>query len=361
MKKTYLITLLTLALGAMLLHSACTKEEPGPTIDLAAIPYANLSAYNFFEGDLKNMSPTEGVLPYDLNTPLFSDYAAKARFIYLPDGQAAQYTAEDMFDYPVGTIIIKTFYYDNDFRDPSQGRRILETRLLIHKSTGWIPASYIWNEAQDAATFTILSEFMDVEWVHDDGSQRSTNYYMPNKNDCKGCHSFDGKLLPIGPRARNLNKNYDYVDGAMNQLDKWVAMGYLEGVPAMSEVAKAAVWDDPSTGDLNARARAYLDVNCAHCHSPNGPAKNSALFLDFGEEDNFNLGFCKQPIAAGKGSGGRQFTIIPGDPDGSIMPYRMNSNVIDVAMPELGRTMIHEEGVALIRDWIASFPADICE
>ncbi len=333
-------------------------EEPGPTYELFYLPYDNLSDYNFFEGDLKDMRPSEGVLPYDLATPLFSDYAQKARFIYLPpDAVSANYQEDEVFHFPTGTVMIKTFYFEDDLSNIGAGRNILETRLLVKYSDGWKPFSYLWNEDQTEAEFSVIGGQVQVDWIHYDGSERSTNYLIPNKNECKGCHNVDAAILPIGPTARNLNKDFDYADGRMNQLDKWMELGMLRNAPSSSEAPRAALWKDDSE-DLNLRARSYLDTNCAHCHRAGGPAKNSGLFLRFSETDPAKLGICKSPIAAGSGSGGLEYGILPGKPDSSILIYRMNSTVIDIAMPELARSVIHTEGVDLIREWIANMEGD---
>jgi hypothetical protein len=105
-----------------------------------------------------------------------------------------------------------------------------------------------------------------------------------------------------------------------------------------------------------ARARAYLEINCAHCHNPAGAAANSGLFLDRRQSDPVALGIGKRPVAAGRGSGGRDFAIAPGDPDASILVYRMESTDPGIAMPELGRATVHVEGVKLLREWIATMP-----
>ena len=91
-----------------------------------------------------------------------------------------------------------------------------------------------------------------------------------------------------------------------------------------------------------------------HCHNPGGFASNAALNLEYWRAVDREYGICKTPVAAGSGSGGLQYAIVPGDADASITAYRMNSNEPDVRMPEIGRTVIHDEGVALIRQWIDS-------
>jgi len=363
MKYTSYISLLSIILGVLLaIQISCSKDEEtppiSPTVELSQLPYDKLSDYNFFEGNLADQKPIEGVLPYDLNTPLFSNYSAKARFIWMPEGSVNTYNEDDILDFPIGTVIIKTFYYDNDFNDPLAGKRLLETRLLIRQDTAWQSASYIWNEAQTEADFSVVGKQVEVTWKHYDGSTRSTLYLIPNKNECKGCHNSDNITHPIGPKIRNLNKDFPYADGTMNQLQKWKEMGYLKDFP--DNAPNVAVWNDPTTGTLNERARAYIDVNCAHCHNPKSPANTTGLFLNYHETDPTRLGICKEPVAAGQGSGGFAYGIVPGDADNSIMTYRMGSIEPDVAMPELLRSVVDVEGVQLLRDWIDAMPEDDC-
>ena len=157
--------------------------------------------------------------------------------------------------------------------------------------------------------------------------------------------------------ARHLNRDVSWLDAAGtpvhgNQLERWQQLGYLEGLPEAAEVPRVADWRDPQA-PVDARARAYLDINCAHCHSPVGPGATSGLWLASEVDDPLRLGRCKLPIAAGQGTGGHRFGIMPGQPDESILLYRMISTDPGVMMPELGRSLVHTEGVDLIRQWIA--------
>jgi uncharacterized repeat protein (TIGR03806 family) len=325
-----------------------------PELDLNADPPEKLSAYGLFEGNGSTQQPVKGVLPYDINSPLFSDYAVKYRFVWLPPGTAATYHDEEVFDFPVGTIIIKTFAYLHDLSDPSKGRRLVETRLLIHKPEGWVGLPYVWNQEQTEATLQIIGGTQDLHWLHTDGRQRSVNYIIPNVNQCMGCHENNKVMRPIGPKARNLNKDFHYADGRENQLVRWTKIGYLRGAPAPDQAPRLPVWNDPATGTLDERARAWLEINCAHCHNPNGPAKTSGLDLRTTQADSYKRGLWKTPIAAGRGSGGRSYGIVPGRPDQSILFFRIGSTEPGVMMPELSRRLVDEEGVALIREWIAS-------
>lgn len=333
------------------------KAPPPLVIDEAFEPLESLSAYGLFVGDGASQEPAPGVVPYDVNTALFADYTAKYRFVKLPAGQSAIYDADKPFAFPVGTILVKTFASLKDLRDPNLGRRLIETRLLIHKPSGWIAVAYQWNEAQTNATLQEVGAEVTLRWIHTDGKERSERYLIPNTNQCKGCHEDKDRVMqPLGPRARNVNRSFAYKEGEKNQLSYWSTVGILQGAPKPEEAPKLAVWDDPKTGDVNARARAWLEVNCAHCHNPKGPARGSGLNLLSTNQDPGSLGIMKTPVAAGRGSGGRRYDIVPGKPDESILMYRVESTEPDVMMPELPRRLVDEEGVALLKEWINTLP-----
>ena len=109
-------------------------------------PAEYLSTYDLFKGSGATQEPAAGVVPYEINTPLFTDYTAKYRFIKLPDGKAGMYDPDKTFDLPVGTIVAKTFAYPHDMRNLAKGRRLLETRLLVHRPNGWVGLPYVWND-----------------------------------------------------------------------------------------------------------------------------------------------------------------------------------------------------------------------
>lgn len=334
-----------------LIGSVRQKERP-PTIDEDWEPYEKLSAYGLFR-DAGKQLPAEGVLPYDINTPLFSDYTVKYRFVTLPKGSLARYHETEVMEFPVGTILVKTFAMPHDQRDASKGQRLIETRLLIRKPEGWIGLPYIWNESGTEARLEGIGGTRDLRWVHRDGKERSVNYIIPSKNQCMSCHENQRVMQPIGPKARYLNKEYSYADGTENQLVRWRKAGILTGTPAPNKAPRLPVWNDPKTGTLDQRARAYLEINCAHCHNPQGPARTSGLDLRASQTDPTKWGVRKPPIAAGRGSGGRAFDIVPGKPNESILLFRMQSTDPGVMMPELPRRLPDEEGIELIREWIA--------
>jgi uncharacterized repeat protein (TIGR03806 family) len=310
-----------------------------------------LSDYNFFKGKLADLSPNETVHPYKLNSALFSDYAHKARFVQLPEGKSADYHSTEVMEFPVGTILIKNFYYPNDFSKPEGERRILETRLLIHEEEGWKALPYGWNDEQTEAFLEVAGATKSISWRDTDGNSQKINYSIPNMNQCRSCHLKDGKIMPIGPSARQLNGDFDYADkGKMNQLEYWQAHGLLSDLP--NEKLPKLVNYENETEPLADRARAYLEINCGHCHRPEGPAKNSALHLMASVDNPAAWGVGKTPIAAGKGSGGLKYDIVKGNADQSILTYRMESTDPGIMMPELGRKMVHKEGLALVKAWI---------
>lgn len=319
---------------------------------LAKTPPRQLSEFGFF-ADMRAQAPAEGVIPFALNTPLYSDAALKQRFVYVPSGTAAAYDDTESFDFPIGTTLIKTFSFPADYQAPDRDVRLVETRLLLRHEAGWQAWAYVWNDEQTDAVLNIVGAKADIETVAADGAPLSFTYSVPNKNQCKACHSLSGEIEPLGPRARNLNGDFAYVSGVENQLAYWVAAGILEGAPQPSAAPAVPDWKDAAQ-PLDTRARAWLDVNCAHCHRAEGPASNSGLFLTWGETDRVKLGVGKRPVAAGRGSGGRFFDIAPGDPDGSILLYRVESTEPGVMMPELGRHLPDPDAVALLRDWIAA-------
>jgi uncharacterized repeat protein (TIGR03806 family) len=301
-----------------------------------------LSDYGFFKGNLKELNPTKNVFLYEVNAPLFTDYALKKRFIYLPDSTEMKYSAQEAFGFPNGAILIKNFYYSAE--QTGTANRIIETRLLLKKNEEWSALPYIWNNDQTEAYLDVTGGSRTIT-LKEHGS---FEYVIPNFKQCKNCHDLNGKFSPIGTTARQLLKN--------GQIMNWFHEDKLSAYP-MILTSSLEDYTDTSKS-LNLRARSYLDGNCGYCHRPGGSAKNSGLDLRIFSPNEFSLGVLKGPVAAGKGSGGLQYDIVPGSPEESILHYRMNSIDPAVMMPELGRSLIHKEGVALIAEWIRNMQSE---
>lgn len=336
-------------------------SAPGTGVNRAALEVdcPRLQDYRLFvDPSDPRRDPAGGGVPYDLTTPLFSDYAQKYRFVFLPPGIRATYRPDDPFDFPVGTVIAKTFSFAHDLRDLSQGEEIVETRLLIHRPLGWVGLPYIWSSDRTEARLAPAGGARNVTWIHTDGSQRETTYAIPSVAQCGVCHSRPDVpgAAPIGPKARLLNRDYAYASGTENQLDHWTAAGLLAGAPPASAAPRLPVWDDPADGTLEQRARAYLETNCAHCHSPSGEAGFTGFWLVHDQPLDSSYGVCRLSDFDGGGPG-LLYDLVPGDPDASIAILRMESIEEGVRMPELARSVVHEEGVALVRSWLRSLPA----
>lgn len=315
-----------------------------------------LSQWKLFVGKPSELTPNAGVVPYDLNTPLFTDYATKRRFVWMPAGAAAAYKPEDTFEFPKGAILSKTFSYPDAALEGRE--RLIETRLLVNTNAGWVALPYVWNTAQTDAVLDVNPDAVTVNTTKPGGGVLSIHYIVPNANQCRGCHDQNKATQPIGPKARHLNRDLEYSGGRMNQLAYWARVGYLKGAPEPPAAPRQAVWDDAKTGSLESRARAYLEVNCAHCHNPAGAANTTGLYLSDLQNDSMRIGFCKTPVATGSGSGDLLFDAVPGHPEQSILAHRLGSDEPKVMMPEIGRTIVHREGLALVNEWLRSLQGE---
>lgn len=325
---------LCLALTSAGAAMALPDHRPMPVNDHAVVDDAlvrNLSDFGFF-ADVGAQVPNVGVIPYRLNTPLYSDGAEKLRFVYLPAGTAAAAQGDGLLSFPVGAALIKTFAFGE-----GDNRRLIETRVLLHRADGWLALPYRWNAAQTDAELAVAGARMAVVTAQG----QAISYRIPNKNQCKECHGLNGRVVPIGPKARNL------ADGWLGAM---VAAGKLDTLP--ESAAPLPVWEMRAGASAEAAARAYLDVNCAHCHQPGATASNSGLDLRWEQHDPAALGIGKRPVAAGRGSGANLFDVVPGKPRESILVYRMNHLEPGVAMPELGKSTIDEAGVGAVERWI---------
>ena len=212
--------------------AGCSKV-PSVEIHPADAPPDRLSDWGVVLADGRAFELNTGVLPYDLNTPLFSDYALKLRSVWLPAGTMATYRQGREIEFPVGTILSKTFHYeravgggrqaggplevvkaDRESRLDDSGRLdlgryvLVETRLLVRYEDGWRALPYVWNDAQDEAYLELAG---DVRNLRFGGGEQPFVYVLPDVNQCGGCHKPDhtaAELRPLGPRAWQLNREY---------------------------------------------------------------------------------------------------------------------------------------------------------
>ena len=368
---------------AYFLLTSCAPGRQPVTLFPANDPPARLSEWQLFAVKNNRFTLNDQVIPYDLNTPLFSDYALKLRSVWMPDGTSAGYREDRELQFPIGTILSKTFHYeraagadDNVFRKADREanleadgslsllrHQLIETRLLVHYADGWRALPYVWDESQNDAYLEVAGSQLDLSFDFAAGNAEKFTYIVPDMNQCAGCHTpahSTKQIQPLGPKVHQLNREFSYVEGARNQLEYWSATGRLSGLDdhETASLPVSARWSDRDRTPTADLARAYLDVNCAHCHNPDGAADTSALNLHIDAEVNRDLGLCKPPVAVGRGSGDRPYDIYPGRPDDSILLFRMEHTDPAIVMPELGRAINHAEGVAVIREWIAQLPGE---
>ena len=370
--------LLSLVLASCAEDGAMSIADGPVAVDPALNPPDALSHMRLMDWSVETESLryNDRVVPYDLNTPLFTDYALKARAIYLPPGETIEYDADGPLVFPVGAVLAKTFYFPADFREPDRDLTLIETRLLINTPDGWEVWPYVWNEAQTDAVLRVGGETREISFIDTEGETQTTGYLVPQRNQCRSCHERNvgpggsPAIGPIGPAARHLNRDYDYGAGPQNQLAHLAELGMLSGLPPeLSAVpaaydfseAEARGVDAIAPADLDFAARSYLDVNCAHCHDPLGiQGVTSQLFLNHDNAEAFNLGVCKRPGSAGAGTGGLTYDLVPGDPDQSILVFRIETTQVGAMMPLLGRSLQHRRGAELIRAWVAAMPPMDC-
>ena len=352
------------AAAAALLSAGCADvdtavPEPACTPQAGPFPLDDLAGYCLFEGDMKDLTPSARAVPFEVAAPLWSDHAEKQRLVVLPEGGKIRFDEGEDWQFPTGTILVKTFSFRDDFRDPASPRRTLETRLLILDEKGWTGHVYRWNDEQTKATRIVVGERVDVSYTDEEGESYSEQYLVPNTNQCKSCHERSDAQTFLGPFTHQLNRSVQVDGQARNQLDLFAEKGMFDGDIPPADTLPA--FPDPfGDAPVHDRARAYLHANCSHCHRPGGGGGPSGLVLLAWEEDPATWGTCKKPAAAGQGAGNNNYDIVPGSPEESIMVYRMSSTDPDIKMPELPNRIPDKKGVALISEWITSLAPGGC-
>ncbi len=287
----------------------------------------NLSSYEIYQGEMADLAPTEDFHLLELSSTLFTDYAYKQRLIKIPSGTQIQDLNDDSISFPDGTILVKTFYYLNDERDAKEGKRIIESRLLIKENNSWNVATYTWNDSQTEARLELDGDDTRVSWLDSNGNNLSTAYHIPSKNECGTCHQSKSKLTPIGPTLRNLNREVIRHGENINQITYLQSVGLINDRIDITDLPQIADYKN-SELELSVRGRAYLDMNCAHCHNPNGWDKSNERNFDFRNETPL-----EQTGILGK-------------------EEKIARNLVNGRMPFVGTTMIDEEGVQLIVDYL---------
>jgi uncharacterized repeat protein (TIGR03806 family) len=359
---------LAVLLGCLAACDEETTAPPTPPLEVTPAPYGEpydrLSEWHLFE-DFQTQTPASDLIPYDVISPLFSDYTTKFRFLYVPPGASITYSATDTWDFPEGSLLVKSFAHPADVRSPFADLTFVETRILVREPEGWVAHTYVYDETASDAERFVAGKAVPKSFIGPDGETIETDYRIPNTNECKNCHKLDDDIMPLGPRTRQLDRDHDFGDGPEGQVDALVAKGLLsETIEPAADRERLVDYHDESA-DLSLRARSYFDANCSACHRTGGEASTSALLLDFASTDpetqpESHWGICKTPTSAGGANCGLEFDVVPGRSDLSILICRMTTLDAEKRMPPLGSKVVHSEGLELLSAWIDAMPPGDC-
>jgi len=289
--------------------------------------------------DTRQLVPSDGLIPYDLDVAFWSDGAHKLRWMALPEGKIG-FAPRGEWTFPAGTVFVKQFELATNESAPLQRRR-LETRLLVRAANGSVyGATYKWRPDNSDADLlpTNLTENILIQTAT---GARTQSWYYPSREDCRTCHT-DRAGLVLGVKTRQFNRDL---------LKEWNRLGLFDPPPSDAVLASCeflARADDTSRS-LEDRARSYLDVNCANCHRPGGTVGYFDARYDTPLEKQ---GLIDGPVLIDEGIDHARM-IAPNDRWRSILYMRANT-VEAFKMPPLARQTVDQAGMALLRQWIES-------
>lgn len=326
MKSKIIVAVMLLVAGIL---TFLAIERSGPIENNHSFP-KKLSTLGLFKGNLNDLIPEAGIEVLALSSTLFTDYSEKQRLLKLPTGSKMLAEHDGLPKFPEGTILAKTFYYPHE-KLGAKDRKIIETRILLYEDSKWNVATYKWNESQTEALLIQFGATVQQEIVTDKGERKDISYKIPSNRDCVTCHRSEGAIMPIGPKMRNLNVNVFINGHSTNQLAYLQDTGFLD--LKHHPIALPSYKDEHIP--LEKRARAYLELNCAHCHNPGGFASQYSLDLNY-----------ETPLAQ-TGIRIQQINML----------QRMQVEGA-LHMPKLGTTVRHDEGIELIKEYIELLKAE---
>jgi uncharacterized repeat protein (TIGR03806 family) len=277
--------------------------------------------------------PYAGLVPYTINAPFWSDGAVKDRYIGLPNGTTLSVDANDDWVFPPGTVIVKNFRLNG---------RLIETRHLMRHPDGvWAGYTYEWNAAGTEATRVHGGKTAQID---------GQDWIFPDEAECMRCHTAAAGFS-LGPETAQLNRDFTYpsTGRTANQLTTLDAVAMFASPIGDPAVLPALADPTDAAADLDARARAYLHVNCSQCHRPVGPTPVS---LDFRYQTALaDTNACGVTPTAGDLGIPMAEIIAPGDAAHSVLVARMDRRD-GSGMPPLASALVDTDGVTLISDWI---------
>ena len=320
-------------------------------------PPATLSATNVFS-NLSALTPASGLVPYGVNTPLWSDAAVKSRWIALPGTSHVTFRATGEWSFPGGTILVKHFELGTNDTNPAIRKR-LETRLLVLNASGTsgYGITYKWRADNSDADLIAAGGLDEAITITTASGTRSQTWHYPSQNECLTCHTTNAGFV-LGVKTRQLNGNFTYPSTGVsdNQLRTWnylqmftsnIGEGNIPGFTRMK-----AVTDSSAT--LEDRVKSYLDANCAQCHRPGGVATAWDARYD---TPMASQGIINGAVKTDLGIAGAK-VVVPRDTAHSILRVRMNSVDNAIKMPPLARNLVDTGALAVVDQWINSLPAN---
>lgn len=281
----------------------------------------------------------QGVVAYDLNSPLWSDGASKERYFAIPDGTKITIESDGQWSFPIGTVLIKTFLFNNN---------PVETRLMVRHADGeWGGYSYEWNEEGTDANLLSAGKTKTVE---------GQEWRYPSRAQCMNCHTAPngntGSERVLGLETAQINRDLIYPGNLIaNQIQTMATVGYFTANPGSPDNLAKMPNPHDTTANLIDRSRAYLHSNCSNCHQPNGPGRGG---MDFRFASNWaTAGYCNQTPSLGNFGITDARLFKPGVAAESIIPLRMARSDVH-RMPPLGVDIVDENGMTLIQSWINS-------
>jgi uncharacterized repeat protein (TIGR03806 family) len=316
--------------------------------------------------DLESLEAASGILPYMVQSPLWSDGAQKRRWMALPSGAHVGFAEQGAWKFPEGTVFIKHFGMSLDEREPERVQR-LETRFLVAESGGgYYGLVYKWDADQRDARLLLHGAEDVLQIVQADGSVREQRYTYPSQQACTACHSPAGGYV-MGARTAQLNGEYDYGSvrddtfdrGATgeasrdyNQLATWARLDVFDtpvGDTPLSDHQQLTPLGDDSAS-LETRVRSYWDSNCSTCHNADSHIPSwDARFSTPLDRQGVLLA---EPYTGPRPDGARLIT--PGDPEHSLIYMRSQSTQPGMRMPPLLRNRVDEHYLELLGQWIES-------
>jgi uncharacterized repeat protein (TIGR03806 family) len=333
------------------------ERNPPPDPSKPVPPFPRLLSETGLFVSTKDHKPSPGLIPYSVNAPLWSDHAAKERFLAVPGDGKVEYSPTDAWKFPNGSVLVKTFAMEMNHGQPASRRR-LETRLLHLEQDHWRGYTYLWNDQQTDAELIPARGLDRVLTVGDPqapGGKRQQTWHFPSRAECTLCHTMPVGFV-LGLNTLQMNRDHDYNGVSANQLQTLDGIGLFSkplGKIKPDQLPRLANPSD-AKAPLDVRARSYLHANCAHCHVKWGGG-NALFQLTFPLALEATGILDTRPMHGDLGVPGARI-VIPGDPDRSLLCQRM-AKLGPGRMPHVASSVVDEPAIQLVREWIRSLPA----